>query len=259
MTQLRCLSVLLGLLIMTPLAARATSKGPLPAHLTLRYSFAFDGWTIGRITKTLTREPHGAYQDAMTARTVGLARLLTHVVLADQGTFRIISGTIQPLSYFAIRRGDSKPYHRYVAFDWPAHSLVFGNGQRLPLPPRTQDEESVFYAFMLDPLLKGSRNVSVTNGATLTPYRFLYRGQGRVRTPAGVFDTIKILRLNPAELRARQACRALAGRRVPRCLRRITRFTIWVAPRLHDLAVKLRKKTGSRTLTIALVRLRARP
>ncbi len=244
---------------MAPLSARGVLASPLPAHLALRYSFAFDGWTIGQVTKTLTRESPGLYQETMVARTVGLARFLTHVVLADTGVFRITSGTIQPLSYAAVRRGDSKPYRRHVAFDWQRHRLVFSNGQKVPLHQGAQDEESVFYAFMLHPLVKGFRDVSVTDGAALTSYRFLYRGRGPTRTPAGVFDTIKILRLNPAELRARRACRALAASRVPGCLRHITRFTIWVAPRLHDLAVKLRKTTGSRTLTVALVRLTGRP
>lgn len=244
---------------MTPLSAYAAGARPLPAHLTLRYAFAFDGWTIGQVIKTLTREPHGLYRETMVAHAVGLARLFTHVVLADKGTFRIAAGTIWPLSYVATRRGDSKPYRRQAVFSWRGHRLVFGKGRRVLLPRGAQDEESVFYAFMLHPLTKGFRDVSVTNGATLTPYRFVYRGRGRIRTPSGVFDTIKILRLNPAELRARSACHARPSAQVSHCLRQVTRFTIWVAPRLHDLAVKLRKTSGDRTLTVTVTRIIGQP
>lgn len=252
------LFVLLGLLVMTPLSGYAAAR-PLPAHLSLRYAFAFDGWTIGRVTKTLTRGPHGLYRETMVAHAVGLARLLTHVVLTDKGTFRITAGAVQPLSYVGIRRGDAKAYHRLAVFSWRTHRLLFGGGRQVPLPRGAQDEESVFYAFMLHPLVKGVRDVSVTNGATLTPYRFVYRGRERLRTPAGTFGTIKILRLDPAELRAQNACLAGPSQQVSRCLRHVTRFTIWVAPRLHDLAVKLRKRTAGRTLTITLTRLIGRP
>lgn len=256
---MRRLSLLLCLLALTPIVARSAKPGPLPAHLTLRYSFAFDGWTIGQVTKTLTRNAPGLYQETMVARTVGLARLFSHVVLADKGTFRITSGAIEPLSYVAIRSGDSRAYHRDVAFHWRRHRLVLATGHSVPLPPGIQDEESVFYAFMLHPLTKGSRDVPVTDGAGLTTYHFLYRGRDRIRTRAGVFDAIRILRLDPAELKARRACRALAAPRIPNCLHHVTRFTIWLAPQLHDLAIKLRKTTGSRTLTIALVRLTGQP
>ncbi len=244
---------------MTPLSGYAAKALPLPAHLALRYAFAFDDWTIGQITKTLTRGPHGLYQETMVAHAVGLARLLTHVVLADNGTFRIASGAVQPLSYVATRRGDSKAYRRHAIFSWQRQRLIFGTGQQVSIPAGAQDEESVFYAFMLHPLTKGVRDIAITNGATLTPYRFVYRGRERIRTPAGVFGTIEILRLNPAELRARNACRARPSPQVSRCLRHVTRFTIWVAPRLHDLAVKLRKTSGSRTLTITLTRMIGQP
>jgi hypothetical protein len=253
------LSILFWILIMTPLSGHAAATRPLPAHLTLRYAFAFDGWTIGRVTKTLTRGPHGLYQETMVAHAVGLARLLTHVVLADNGTFRIASGAVQPLSYVATRRGDSKAYRRHAIFSWQRQRLIFGTGQQVSIPAGAQDEESVFYAFMLHPLTKGVRDIAITNGATLTPYRFVYRGRERIRTPAGVFGTIEILRLNPAELRARNACRARPSPQVSRCLRHVTRFTIWVAPRLHDLAVRLRKTSGDRTLTITLTRMIGQP
>lgn len=246
------LSCLLAILLLAP-AVGATVQ-PLPAKLELRYAFAFDGWTIGRIIKTLQRGADGAYRDTMTAQTVGLARLLSDVKLADHGVFRVSHDHVRPLSYVAIRKGDRKGYRRQATFHWRQHKLLLSTGHSVALHGGMQDDETVFYAFMLHPLQSGIRQVTVTNGASLTHYRFEFLGQEQIKTPAGTFQTLKILRLSSSEAKAARRCQALSGPQAVRCNRRFTHFVIWVAPRLHDIAIKLRKDTGGRVLTITLTR-----
>lgn len=235
----------LGALLVTGPAAAAG----LPATLELEYLFSYESIEVGRATKQLRRTENGNYVYSLWMRPTGMARAFTSVEFAEEGAFRVDSKSILPQWFVDIRRGDRKAYERKVTFDWAKSALSFSDGRELPLATGTQDQASLVYLFMLNPLTKGERSILVTDGKDVEPFRFVYAGREILRTPLGTLDTIVIKRLSQKQIEQERRCRA-EGKYPAGCP--INDFTIWLAPSKQYVAVKLQKRRKQETLTLVL-------
>lgn len=238
-------------LLWFPLAL-AASQPVLPPHLTLHYVLHYGNVVVGKTIQSLQRNAGGVYRHSARTRPAGIAKLFTAVQFDEEGTFRVAGAEVLPVHFVDTRTGDGRDYRRYARFDYPHHRLVFQQGAK-PLPPGTQDLDSIFYAFMLHPVRPGMRRlVYITNGKDVDPYWFVYRRSEMLVTPLGRVQTYLMSRLSKSEWLEEQHC-GRAGSAA--CLRPLRVFEIWVAPALHDVAVKVRERKHGRTLGLSLVRL----
>lgn len=232
------------------LAASAAGAAELPAQLNLEYSFSYEGIELGRASKQLRREADGRYRHSVWVRPTGMARALTSVTWHEDGEFEVRGKELRPLRYKETRKGDKRAYEHEVTFDYGKKLLKFINGSSVPLAPGAQDQGSIVYSMMLNPMTQpGRRDVTVTDGDEVEPYQLVYVGTETLRTPLGRIDTIVIKRLTARQLERERECRA-QQRAAEDCP--IDDFLVWIAPSKQYVAVKLQKRKKQRTMTLVL-------
>ncbi|MCG6871264.1 MAG: DUF3108 domain-containing protein [Gammaproteobacteria bacterium] len=210
---MRTLLLLAAMLTALPQAADAA----LPAPLDLRYRLSIGGVTLGAVVKHLTREGD-FYRIESRTETSTIGSLLTRDSLTETARFRVVAGSVQPMDYRLIRQG-SKSYDRLVEFDYAASVLRFADGRELELPPGTQDSASVLFALMLHPIQIGGEMVMhITDGKHLRRYEYVIEGREVVETEIGAFEAVRLSRHHPQK-------------------QLVT--TLWLAPRLGNLTVKI--------------------
>lgn len=232
------------------LTAGAVGAAELPAQLNLEYSFSYEGIELGRASKQLRRQADGSYRHSVWVRPIGIARALTSVSWNEDGEFKVRGKELRPLRYKETRKGDKRAYEHEAVFDYDKKKLTFLDGDSVPLAPGTQDQGSIVYSMMLDPLTRpGRRDVMVTDGDEVAPYQLVYVGTETLRTPLGRIDTIVIKRLSAQQMARERECRA--KRRADEACP-IDDFLVWIAPSKRYIAVKLQKRKKQQTMTLVL-------
>lgn len=236
--------------LLCSLGSFAASAAELPARLNLEYSFSYEGIELGRASKQLRREADGRYRHSVWVRPTGMARALTSVSWHEEGEFEVRGKEVRPLRFKETRKGDKRAYEHEVVFDYGKGKLKFLGGETVPLVPGTQDQGTIVYEMMLDPLTQpGRRDVTVTNGHEVEPYQLVYVGTETLRTPVGRIDTILIKRLSANQIERERECRA-KQRTEDDCP--LDDFLVWIAPSKQYVAVKLQKRKKQQTMTLVL-------
>lgn len=106
---------------------------------------------------------------------------------------------IRPLEYRYTHEGSKKNRDAHLIFQWDRNRVsntVQGHTWYMQIPDGTLDKFSVHLAVMLD-LQKGEEQMEyhIADGGKLKTYRFRTLGRERVETPAGTFDTVKLMRV----------------------------------------------------------------
>lgn len=227
----------------------AFAQPTLPEKLVLAYTLTYGGLTIGDVTKTLQRQDAGAYTHETWMRPAGIASSLTSTEWLETGRFLVHQNHVVPQVYKEVRRGDKKAHNHTVSFDWGRGEISFDSGRKQPLPPASQDQGSIFFQFMLQPLLAGERVMYVSDGEELESYTFIYVGRERLATIFGESDTVVLERVSEKQQRREQACRE-RGRTRSQCP--TEEFVIWLAPEKGYVPVKLKKRKKGQTLILTL-------
>lgn len=221
--------------------ASAQRGAPLePFHA--EYAVEVKGLTVGRMRRTLARDGEGmVYRSEVTA--TGLAALLWHHDETEVSHWRRAGdGTLQPLRYRYRRDGRGKEKQVAIDFDWSAGTMeVRVNERHERLPARAPLYDRLLYelALMRDLAREAPRlRYRVADGGKLKVYELERDGAERVVTPAGVFDTVRLVRHKPGSRR---------------------RTTVWCAPRLGFLPVRVDHVDGKGTRIRAILRRLLRP
>jgi len=195
-TQLHAVVVMLLLLLLVlPVPAQAVDSPALPASLELRYTLRYGTMTVGRVVKTLTREADGSYRHRSHSVPLGMAKLFTSVEWFEEGQFQLAQGKVRPLSFMEYRVGADKPHRHSARFDWQARMIFYENWPTTPLPPDTQDQGSLLYAFMLNPPAAGTaQTLHVSSGKKLRVHRYAHAGTEILKTGLGNIKTTVIER-----------------------------------------------------------------
>lgn len=232
MTQLGRGLVAVVLLSVLGMSARA-AEPLLPAPLELHYVLRYGGLTVGRVTKTLTREADGTYVHRSRSRPEGMARLFTGVEWFEEGRFEVAQGRVRPLSFLEYRVGADKSHRHLATFDWKAGQIHYSNGQVVPLPPDTQDQGSLLYAFMLHPPAPGSeQTIHISGGKKLNRYRYAQTGGETLKTALGILQT-SIIKRQPLKKDDEE-------------------FRIWLAPTRGNLPVRIQTIKRGEPTTLEL-------
>lgn len=240
---------LLAAIVLLVAACTAYAQASLPAKLVLGYALTYGGMKIGEVTKTLQRQGDQAYTHETWTRPAGIASSLTSTEWLETGRFLVDKNRVVPQVYKEERRGDKKAHNHTVTFDWGRREISFDSGRKQGLPVTSQDQGSIFFHFMLQPLLGGDRVVYISDGEELERYTFVYIGRERLATVFGESDTIVLERISEKQQRREQECRA-AGRSPSECP--TEEFVIWLAPEKGYAPVKLKKRKKGQTLILTL-------
>lgn len=210
----------IGLVLAIATGSTAAADPALPAPLEIHYTLHYGALTVGRVIKSLQREPDGTYQQHSRSRPEGMARWFTKTEWLEEGRFEIVGGRIRPLRFLEYRVGADKPHRHEAVFDWPAGKIRYDRGAVTNLVANTQDQGSMLYALMLHPPASGrAETIAISGGKKLNTYAYRDAGAQSLSTPLGEFKT--------------------------RLIERVTRdkndegFRVWLATDYHNLPIRI--------------------
>jgi hypothetical protein len=224
-------------LLLALLSTLAFARGPRQFELV--YSFSFNGQYVGNVTDRFKRE--GArYHLKSEARPEGnLALLLPMLTLSSEG--EINGQGFLPQRYLQLRSNAPDKF-ALAEFDWRSGMLTQqykGKTHQLPLPAGTLDALSQLYTFTLAGELPVRLEFPVSNGRKLVNYRYEKIPAGRMDTPLGSFEVVEYRRIT-----AEPGDNAIS---------------VWVAPGLHYLPLRIRVQEASGVFEQQLIRLDYKP
>lgn len=222
----------------------------LPERLVLEYTLTHGRMDVGEVTRKLYRQGSGNYVHTMWTRSTGFAKLLTSSEWHEEGEFAVQGQEVRPLRFSEKRSGDKRAYDHSVVFNWQKSKLTFNSRDPHPLPKSLQDQSSVLYALMLNPMNRPSeRVIPITNGKDIDAYKFIYVGRETLQAPFGKSETIVIRRVAPGQLEEEQRCRT-QSKKPDECYP--DDFTYWLAPEKSFVAVKMQKRRKDEVSTMVL-------
>jgi hypothetical protein len=212
----------LGLLLaLMPLGVFAQ----VPQQFELVYRFTFNGQFLGKVTDRFQRLSGQQYQLTSVAKPEGnLALLLPTLTLTSKGAFK--SQQLVPTSYRQVR-SNAPQKAAQASLDWSRKLLTHqykGKTEQEALPSGTQDALSQLYVFSIMENLPGKLEMPVTNGRRLLSYRYEKYPAEAIVTPLGSFETVEYRRIAGPDENA---------------------ISVWVAPALHHLPLRIRVKEDS--------------
>lgn len=174
-------------LLGAPAAARATP----PRHAEITYELLRDGKTVAQIVDRFEHDA-ATYKLDETWRGAGLYALLGKAERTSRGT--VGPGGLRPLAFEDRRTGRATAR---ATFDWKAKTLTLqygGEPEKRPLPEDAQDKLSFPFGFAFD--VPGSKPVTVhaTDGRGVAIYVYQAAGRERLKTPAGEFEALKLVK-----------------------------------------------------------------
>jgi hypothetical protein len=168
-----------------------------PHKVTLTYELSYNGIAAAELTEVLE---HDGKQFTLTSvgRGTGIGALLYRGAARRWCRGEITASGLRPLEY-RDQRGDGPA--AVARFDWDRGTLTQergGNSETTAMVPALQDRLSFLYnyAFQSPPDLKPGREIKVTltDGKGLTRFRYRVAGPERLTTPAGEFETVRLVK-----------------------------------------------------------------
>lgn len=208
--------------------ASLTALAPAYATITpfnATYSLSYDG-KLGTATRTLTKAGSN-FNYKMSATALGVA------TANQSATFKAVNGRIVPSSANASFK---------LAGIGSTHSIKFSNSQvvstykgkskTLAMPRQAYDDLSLEMQIrqeLLDGKFTGS--YALVKKTSIENTKFRKAGTSQIKTPAGVYDAIRIDRVHDDKVRA---------------------TSFWLAPSLGYLPVKVSQTENGKTMTMTL-------
>jgi hypothetical protein len=162
-----------------------------PAKLEVAYEVSRNGSTLADVVERL-EHGNGKYELTESWQGRGPLALLGTARRSSRGD--VVGGRLRPVDYVDERTGRKTSR---AHFDWPSMTLTmeYKDGpQTRPIPPNAQDRLSFMLAFAFMPRDMKPVELSVADGGGVSSYTFDKVGTERVKTPAGEFETLKIVR-----------------------------------------------------------------
>lgn len=172
-------------------SAAGLAQAAPPPNLEVTYEVSAKGFTLADITEHL-EYGNGKYALLETWSGRGVFALRGSAQRTSRGD--MVAGQLRPSEYTDERTGRTTSRAR---FDWPSNTLTmeYKDGpQTRPIPPNAQDRLSFMLAFAFVPSDAWPIQMSVVDGRGVSSYVFDKVGQERVKTPAGEFEAIKVVR-----------------------------------------------------------------
>lgn len=202
-----------------PLCSAVPARADLGAAKA-SYEFVMAGMNLGQVDETF-RRTGDRYEIESVARPNGLAKVFFPVFSeTSKGSVSTTDG-LRP-DRFEHRRSDDESRTQQATFDRNAGSVALqfdGRVEKHELTTDLQDALSMKYQFAFRPPPESGESViAMTNGKSVTRYRYRLVDHETLETPAGRFDTVHYAKI------------AQEGE---------SRFELWLAKSIHYLPVKI--------------------
>ena len=228
---------LLITLLMLALALPCAAADPLlPRPFQARYSVASKGLTLGVLERSFGPDGQGRYFFRSETHATGLIALFRRDTISETSIWRFENDRVKPLEYVYDHDGGKKERHVKVTFDWHDGTIknhIEGQTWKMDVVPGVLDKLVYQLALMLD-LEAGRRELvyTIADGGKIKTYSIDRIGREKVETPLGEFNAVKLERHKPNSKR---------------------RTTLWCAPSLHYLPVKVEYRESNGRVTTAVL------
>jgi hypothetical protein len=223
-------------LCLTSLAAAVAETVPFVAQ----YRLTRDAIPVGETRVSLELRAGGGYLYRARTTPSALVSLLRADRILEQSEGRLLDGRPRPDRYTYRREGSGADRHMELSFDWTRMRVRVHDERSswmLDVPEGALDKLVQQLMLSLD-LGAGARNASyrVADGGLLKDYDYRVLGSESVTTPFGRFDTLRVKRSKD---------------------RGPVDYTLWVAPQLDHLPVRILRRHKGKLFQMDLTSLEA--
>jgi len=181
------------LLLLTSVAG--LSQAAPPARIEVAYEMTRDGSPMADVVEVL-EHGGGRYQITETSSGRGVYSLLGRMKRTSRGL--VDAKSVRPIEFLDERPGrDSR-----ASFDWQARTVTTQykeQRQTVPMPADAQDRLSFLLAFSLFPPKAKSVTYHIADGRGLSEQIYRIAGREKLKTPAGEFSTLRLVRTKNQE------------------------------------------------------------
>lgn len=225
------LALLLCLLF---LSTQTSAEIPL---FSAEYKLTRGAIPIATVKLSLKRDKNGFLFESKTEPVAPLSWIRGDLVI-EQSYWRYYKQSPRSDRYRYNRSNRNNTHEATVYFDWPKHELTNttnGDSWKMALADKTIDKALVQLALMKD-LAKGQNDnlYNVADGGLPKSYHFLKVGEEPLLSKLGTFRTLRI-------------SRSKAGKQ--------TDTTLWMAPELSYLPIKINKTRGDSVYSMSISKL----
>ena len=238
MHRVRASRWLNGLILIGSVATWASQEAFEASPFSARYRLSRDDMSVGETRVSLDLGPDGTYVYRAETTPTALLSLVREDRILEQSEGRWLNGRPRPDRYTYRREGSRVDRHLELTFDWARKRV------------RIQDERSSWVMAVPDGALdklvqqltyshdlgQGGRDASyrVADGGLLKEYKYRVVGREELTTPLGPFETLRVSRSKdqgPAD------------------------YTLWLAPRLEHLPVRILRRHQGKLYRMDLIAL----
>jgi hypothetical protein len=174
-------------------ASAALAQSAPPARVEIEYELQRNGTTMAEVVERL-EHANGTYRMTETWRGRGVYALLGRAKRTSEGGLE--ADGPRPREYVDERSGRDT---QRVSFDWKANTITRrykGATRTEPVPLDTQDRLSFLLALTFRSQKGEPISFHVADGRGMSRHTYRPNGRERLATPAGEFDTVKLIRKN---------------------------------------------------------------
>ena len=182
-----------SLLISVAIATAAHAQGAAPLRVEIEYEFKRNGKTVAEVVERL-EHANGSYRLTETWKGKGVYAVMGKAKRTSQGS--LDADGPRPHEYVDERSGRDT---QRASFDWKAGTITRrykGATTTEPVPRGTQDRLSFLFALSLASQREAPISFHVADGRGMSRHAYQPNGRERIATPAGEFDTVKLMRHN---------------------------------------------------------------
>jgi hypothetical protein len=205
---------LLGALLLLSLAGAAAAQPP--RKVTIQYDISYNGTVIAEGTETLEHDGR-SYRIDSEARGKGLFAVLHRGAIKRSSRGLVLPAGLRPVE-FLDQRGDRTP--ESARFDWSSRRVALersnGTRQALPAQDDMQDRLSFVWNFAFGGTAGREVAATIVDGRGTTSYRYTVAERQTLKTPAGTFETLHLVKLkDPGDARGTELWLASARSLLP--------------------------------------------
>ncbi|ALG67688.1 DUF3108 domain-containing protein [Beggiatoa leptomitoformis] len=206
-----------------------------PPPFTAHYTVYAKGVTVGEGTRRLYRQADGRYVFEAKSNTVGVAALFRDDVIEEKSIFDLINNNARPLEYIYSQQGSKKQKFIHIIFDWEKHTAQ-NIAPEKPWDIHIEDgvvDMMLYQIILMQELQAGKRDLqyAIVDKGEVKTYIPKYLGDDIIDTGLGELNALKYERLSEN------------GKR---------KTTIWSAPKLHYLPVRVEHEERGDTFSLVL-------
>ena len=222
-----------NLLLLLALACGVAQAAP--EQFNLEYEVVRNGVNLGTVSDSFSRDGT-QYRLTSDTQAIGALKLLMPGGVRFESSGKVGAAGLQPLQFRHLR-SDAPAKSATVTFDWAQGQVRHeykGQKKQYELHEHAQDQLSALYQFAFMAHLPEELVLQVSGGRSTKDYRYVRSPGGIVETPAGRYATQLY----------QHAGQAADEKSV----------SIWIAPALNNLPVKVRISEGGETVEQRLLR-----